>query len=382
MDFALNDQQELLRKEARRFFETECPKKVVRELQKSDPGYSPDMWKKMADLGWPGLVIPEEYGGVGGTLFDLGLLFEEVGRAVCPSPLFSTVVFGVLPLLEAGTEEQKRRLLPAAANGELILTMAVSEPEADYAPEFMSTTARPRDGGYDLSGTKLFVPYAHVADFVLTVAGTGGVDGEGRGIGVFLVPKGAEGCRVLALDSVGRDKLFEVTLDGVRSSAPEALGPIGAGWPVVQATLEKATAIQCMETVGVMQQQLSMTAEYTSNRVQFGRPIGSFQAVQHRLADMMTDVEGARWLSYRAVSQLGEGLPSRREVSMAKAWVGNACQRVAYSAQHLHGGMGMDMEHDLHFYFEWAKARQLMLGPTPYHLARVEPAIRGGSLAH
>ena len=378
MDFALNDQQELLKKEARRFFDTECPKKLVREVQKSDLGYSPAIWKNMADLGWIGLMIPEQYNGSGGTLFDLALLFEEIGRSVCPSPLFSTVAFGVIPLLEAGSEEQKQQILPAVANGEMILTMALSEPEADYAPRFMTSKARMNNGEYALSGTKLFVPYAHVADVTLTVAATGPVDDDGNGMTVFLVPKKAGGVSLVPLDSVGRDKLCEVTFSGVRMAPSTALGAVGGGWPAVQATLEKATAIQCVETVGVMQQQLSMTAEYTSNRVQFGRSIGSFQAVQHRLADMMTDVQGARWLSYRAVSQLADGLPARREVGIAKAWVGNACQRVAYSAQHLHGGMGMDMEHDLHFYFEWAKARQLTLGPTPYHLAYVEPAIRAG----
>lgn len=378
MDFALNDQQELLKKEARRFFDTECPKKLVRELQKSDLGYSPAIWRNMADLGWIGLMIPEQYNGAGGTLFDLAILFEEIGRAVCPSPLFSTVAFGVIPLMEAGSEEQKEQILPAVANGELILTMALSEPEADYAPRFMTSKARINNGEYALSGTKLFVPYAHVADVTLTVAATGPVDDDGNGMTVFLVPKKAGGVSLVPLDSVGRDKLCEVTFSGVRMAPSTALGAVGGGWPAVQATLEKATAIQCVETVGIMHQQLSMTAEYTSNRVQFGRPIGSFQAVQHRLADMMTDVEGARWLSYRAVSQLADGLPARREVGIAKAWVGNACQRVAYSAQHLHGGMGMDMEHDLHFYFEWAKARQLTLGPTPYHLAYVEPAIRAG----
>lgn len=379
MNFALNDQQELLKKEARRFFETECPKKLVREVQKSEAGYSREIWRKMADLGWIGLMIPEEYNGSGGTLFDLGLLFEEIGRAICPGPLFSTILFGVVPLLEAGSEEQKRRLLPAVANGEVVLTMALSEPEADYAPRFMTTQARAGNGGYALFGTKLFVPYAHVADVVLTVAATGPVDADGKGMTVFLVPRGAEGLGLAALDSVGRDKLHEVTLNAVLTAAADAVGGIGEGWPVVEATLDKATAIQCMETVGVMQQELSMTAEYTQNRVQFGRPIGSFQAVQHRLADMMTDVEAARWLSYRAVWQLGEGLPARREVAIAKAWVGNACQRVAYSAQHLHGGMGMDMEHDLHFYFEWAKARQLTLGATPWHLEHIEPAGRGGA---
>ena len=377
MDFALNDQQELLKKEARRFLDSEFPKKLVRELQESELGYSPAIWKKMADLGWLSLVIPEEYGGVGGTLLDLGVLFEEIGKTACPSPLFGTVVFGVLPLLDAGNEEQKRRLLPRVASGDLILTMALSEPEADYQPKFMTTRAQQEDGCFAVTGTKLFVPYAHVADVTLVVAATSPVDDDGKGTTVFLVPKKADGIELVPLETVGRDKQFEVTFSSVRVSPSDTLGAVDGGWQVVETTLQKATAIQCVETVGVMQQELAMTAEYTSNRVQFGRPIGSFQAVQHRLADMLTDVEGARWLSYRALSQLSNSLPARREVAIAKAWTADACQRVAYSAQHLHGGIGMDLDYDLHFYFEWAKARQLSLGTTPYHLASIEPTIRG-----
>ncbi|MBM4462691.1 MAG: acyl-CoA dehydrogenase [Chloroflexi bacterium] len=378
MDFALNDQQELLKKEARRFLDSEFPKKLVRQLQESELGYSPEIWKKIADLGWLGLVSPEEYGGAGGTLLDLGVLFEEVGKTACPSPLFATMALGVLLLLDEGNEEQKQRLLPRVASGDLILTLALSEPEVDYQPQFMTTRAQHRNGHFTVTGTKLFVPYAHVADVILAVAATGSVDDAGKGITVFLIPKGAAGIELVPLRTVGQDKQFEVTFEGVQVSPLDILGTVDGGWPVVEVTLQKATAIQCVETVGVMQQELSITAEYTSNRVQFGRPIGSFQAVQHRLADMLTDVEGARWLSYRALSLLSEGLPAQREVAIAKAWVSDACQRVAYSAQHLHGGIGMDLDYDLHFYFEWAKARQLSLGPTPYHLASIEPTIRSG----
>jgi alkylation response protein AidB-like acyl-CoA dehydrogenase len=376
MDFSFSDQQELLKKEARRFFDSEFPKKLVRELQESDLGYSPEIRRKMADLGWLGLVIPEEYGGAGGTLLDLGVLFEEVGKTACPSSLFATMAFGVLPLLDAGNEEQKRRLLPRVASGDLILTMALSEPEADYQPKFMTTRAQHKDGHFTITGTKLFVPYAHAADVMLLVAASRSVGDDGTGITVFLVPKEAKGIVRVPLKTVGRDKQFEVTFNSVRVLPTDVLGEVDGGWPVVELTLQKKIAILCVETVGVMQQELSMTAEYTSNRVQFGRPIGSFQAVQHQLADMLTDVEGARWLSYRALSLLSDGLPARREVAIAKAWVSDACQRVAYSAQHLHGGIGMDLEYDLHFYFEWAKARQLTLGSTPYHLASIEPAIR------
>jgi len=376
MDFSLSEQQELLKKEARNFLDAEYPKKVVRELEESEPGYSPEIWEKMAELGWLGLAIPEEYGGAGGDLIDLAILFEEVGKTACPAPLFSTLVFGVFSLLEGGNENQKKEVLPKVAEGNAIMTLALSEPGTDYNPEFMTTRAT-RDGDdFIINGTKLFVPYAHAADYILVAAATGDVSPDGKGMSIFLVRKGTQGMGFVPLITVATDKLFEVSFDNVRVSSEDIIGEIDAGGEVIDSILRKAIALQCVETVGVMQQALSITAEYTSTRYQFDQPIGRFQAVQHRLADMLTDVEGARWTSYHAISLLDKGRHAGREVAIAKAWTADACQRVAYAAQHLHGGIGMDLEYDLHFYFEWAKSRELNLGPAWYQLSQIEPIIR------
>ncbi len=376
MDFALSSEQELLKNEARQFLDSECPKKVIRHIEASDIGYSPAIWQKMAHLGWPGLVLPEEYGGVGGGLLDLAILFEELGKTALPNPMFSTIVLGALPILEGGSDEQKKELLPRVAGGELILTLALSEPDLDYNPAFIKTKAKHDNGNFVISGTKLFVPYAGVADYMLVVARTARATSGGKGITMFLVPSKSKGIRLTALDTAAGDKQFEVVFNRVVVSSKDILGKVGEVWPLVEKALLRATAIQCVQTVGVMQQALSMTANYTSTRIQFGRPIGSFQAVQHRLADMLTDVEGARWLSYRAVHRLDRGLPAARQVAMAKAWTSDACQRVAYGAQHLHGGIGMDMDYDLHFYFRWAKVMELSLGAAPFHLAAIEPTVR------
>ncbi|OGO03594.1 MAG: hypothetical protein A2Y91_06795, partial [Chloroflexi bacterium RBG_13_54_8] len=271
--------------------------------------------------------------------------------------------------------EQKKALLPKVVQGELILTMALTEPEADYQPEFLKTRALRRRDGFAINGTKLFVPNAHIADRLLVVCRTGRVSANGKGFTVFLVSRETEGIGLVPLITAMGDKQSEVVFQKVSASSRDVLGGVGAGWPLVESTLRKATAIQCVQTVGVMQEALAMTADYTSKRIQFGKPIGSFQAVQHRLADMLTDVEGARWTSYQAVSLLGKGLPAAREVAIAKAWTSDACQRVAYAAQHLHGGIGMDMEYDLHFYFRWAKAMELNLGVAPYHRLSIGPTI-------
>jgi len=376
VDFALSAEQELLKKEVRHFLETECPKSMVKKLEASEVGYSPEMWKKMADLGWLGLILPEAYGGVGGSLLDLAVLLEEVGRATFPGPMFSTMVMGVLPILEAGTDQQKKHLLTGVASGEILLTMAIAEPETDYQPQHMSTHAtHHKDGSFAISGTKLFVQNAHTADHLLVVARTGKVNNASDRVSILIVDRKAPGIGLTPLITIAANKQFEVSLDKTPCSAVDILGGLNKGWPMVDSTLRKATALQCAEMVGVAHKALELTASYATTRIQFARPIGSFQAVQHRLADMLTDVESARWLSYQAVWRLDKGLPAAREVSIAKAWTSDACQRVVSGAHHIHGGVGFDVDYDLHYHFRWSKALELNLGSAPVHKGMAESAI-------
>ena len=374
MDFSLSEEQEMLQKSARDFLSAECPKSLVREIEAGDLGYSPELWKKMAALGWMGLALPEEYGGAGFSLLDMAVLFEEFGRAAMPGPIFSTTV-GALAVLEFGTEEQKRALLPKVATGELIMTMAMAEPEVNEDPRFIATRAESHDGGYAITGTKLFVPYAHIADYTLVVARTEGASGDDSGLTIFIVDAKAAGINLTPLVTIAADKQFEVVFDKVSVSDSDILGSLHKGLPMVKAVLRKATAIQCAVMVGGAQQELELTAEHTKTRIQFDRPIGTFQAVQHRLADMFVDVQGARWTTYQAVWRLSEGLPADREVTIAKAFSNIACQRVAASAQQLHGGIGVDKDYDLHFYFRRAKAFELSLGSTPFHLKTLEAEL-------
>jgi alkylation response protein AidB-like acyl-CoA dehydrogenase len=187
MDFSLSEEQEMLRKSARDFLNAECSKSVVREIEASEQGYSPDLWKKMADLGWMGLIVPEEYGGAGLNLLEQAVLFEEFGRAAMPGPMFCTIATGALPILEWGTEEQKKSLLPGVAAGDLILTMAMAEPEAAYDPRFVAVKAVPQNGGYTITGTKLFVPYAPISNYMLVVTRTKGNPGDEQGLTVFII---------------------------------------------------------------------------------------------------------------------------------------------------------------------------------------------------
>jgi alkylation response protein AidB-like acyl-CoA dehydrogenase len=375
MDFSLSEEQELLRNSARDFLSTECPKSVVKEIEASELGYSPELWRKMAALGWMGLMLSESYGGAELSLLDLAVLFEEFGRAAMPSPMFCNTV-AALAIAEFGTEEQKKSILTRTATGDLILTIALAEPEVNYDPSFVATRAVPRDGGFAITGTKLLVPYAHVAAYLLIVARTEGNPGDKSGLTVFIVESKAPGIVVLPpMDTIAREKQCEVQLDNVSVSSSNVLGSLHEGLSLVESILRKATAIQCAEMVGGAQQALEITADHDKTRIQFGRPLGTFQAVQHRLADMFIDINGARWVTYQAVWRLSDGLPAEREVAIAKAFANIACQRITSSAQHLHGGIGVDVDYDLHYYYRRAKAFELSLGNTPFHLRTIEAEI-------
>ncbi len=367
MDFAFNEEQKMLRDSARDFLRSVCPKTVIGELEESEKGYSPKLWKKMAQLDWMSIIVPEAYNGMGWSLLDLAVLFEEFGRAAMPGPMFATVM-GTLAILEGGTEEQKQKFLPEVVSGKLILTLAMEEPDAVYDPKYVSAPATGNNDGYVINGTKLFVPYAHVADYLLVVARTAGVPDDEKGITVFVVDAKAQGINLTPVKTIAADKQFQVDFDNVSVSSDDVLGNPGEGISMVRSVLEKAAAIQCAEAAGGAQQELEMTAKYTKEREQFDRPIGTFQAVQHRLADMYIDARAARWTTYQAVWRLSEGMPASRELAIAKAITSKACRRVAFSAQQLHGGIGVDMDYDLHFYYRRAKAFELKFGTPSFHL--------------
>ncbi len=374
MNFELDEQQQMLQTAARDFLEAECDKSVLRRLEASDSGHSFQLWKKMAELGWTGIVIPEQYGGVGLGLLELAVLFEEIGRAAFDSPLFGTVM-ATLALVAGGTEAQKQSWLPKVVAGELIATLAISEREVSNDFRFVSVPALPKDGGFVIRGTKLFVPYATVADEILVVVRTAGKAGDEAGLSILLVDAKAAGVRCSPLRTIAPDKQFQVDLDNVPVSADRMVGRLNDGCALLKPVWEQATAIQCAEMVGNAQHELDATAQYTKERVQFDRPLGTFQAVQHHLANMFTDVQGARWTSYQAVARLSRGQPAGRELAIAKAFASDACQRVAFLAQQLHGGIGVDMAYDLQFYYRRAKAMELKFGAAPLHLQALEREI-------
>ena len=375
MDFGLSEEQEMLRKMSRDFLENECPKSLVREMEDDEKGYSPELWRKMAELGWMGLVFPEEYSGEGLSFLDLTVLIEELGRALVPGPYLSTVVYCGLSILAAGTDEQKREFLPKIAKGDLILSLALTAPSATWDAAGVTVKATPEGDDFVISGTKLFVSDAHVTDYLLCVTRTKESGDKEDGITLFLVDAKSPGISCTPLKTIASDKQFEVVFDKVRVPRKNMLGEPDHGWTVIKEVVPKATLAQCALMVGGAQQVLEMTVNYAKERVQFGRPIGSFQAIQHKCADMATEVDGCRFITYQAAWKMSEGLPCALDVSMAKAWVSEAYRRTCVEGHQIHGGIGFIKDHDMQLYYRRAKASELMFGDADYHRELVSQQI-------
>ncbi|MFC2060218.1 acyl-CoA dehydrogenase family protein [Chloroflexota bacterium] len=366
MNFALSEEQEMLKKAARDFLTDKCPKSLVREVEQTESGYSSELWQEMAGLGWMGLAFPEKYGGSDMTFLDLAVLLEEIGRACLPGPFFSTVILGGLTILDAGNEEQKQEYLPGIANGKAIFTLALTEPSASYEAASIEVKATRDKGDYVINGTKLFVPDADNADYLLCVARTNEMANAEGGITLFIVDAKSRGISYTALKTIANDKLYEVEFDQVRVPEENILGQVDQGWGVVQRILERAAVGKCCEAVGGMEQVLEMTVDYAKERKQFDRPIGSFQIIQHYCANMTTDVNGARVTTCQAAWMLSEGLPCAQEVAIAKAWMSEAYGRVITLAHQIHGAIGVTIDHDLQFYTKRGKAGELNFGDADF----------------
>ncbi len=375
MNFGFNEEQELLRSTARKFFENECPSEVVRTLMDTPEGMTAALWGKLAEQGWTGLTIPEEYDGMGLGLVDLVVLMEEMGRAVVPGPYFSTLLLGGLAVLEAGSDSQKKEWLPRIASGHKRLTLAWMEPGAALGPRGVTLSAASTAGGFMLSGTKLFVHDAHTADGVVVAARTGGADADG--ISLFLVPRETPGLQIKLLPTMDQTrKLCEVTLSNVTVGQAALMGEVGRGWTSLSRVLDRATVGLCAEMCGGAQKVLDMTVEYAKIRQAFGRPIGSYQGVKHRAADMLVDVENSKSITYYAAWAMDEGVAEGPlAVSMAKAYVSDAFRRVSAAGIQLHGGIGFTWEHDLHLYFKRAKGSEFTFGDATYHRERVAQLV-------
>jgi alkylation response protein AidB-like acyl-CoA dehydrogenase len=367
MNLKLSEEQEMLRTMARDFLTNKYPKTVIKKIQAGEKGYSVELWKEMAELGWQGLVVPEKYGGNGMSFQDFSVLLEEMGRACLPGPFFATVLLGVYPIMDVGTEEQKQNYLSKIASGSIIFTMALNEIDGQYKAASIETRAIADKDGYIINGTKLFVPSANVADYIICVARTNDKAPSEEGISMFIVDAKSEGVKNAVLKTVDNEKLCEVVFNKVRVPKDNLLGKIDTSWSEVKKIIERAAIAKCCDIAGGLQQVLEMTIQYAKDRKQFDQPIGKFQIIQHYCSNMATDVDGLKLATSHAAWLQSEGLFCTKETSIAKAWASEASERVLASAHQIHGAIGVTIDHDLQYYTKRIKAAAPAFGDAEFH---------------
>jgi alkylation response protein AidB-like acyl-CoA dehydrogenase len=374
MDFAFSDEQEMLRTSAREFLAKQCPSSYVRRMMEAEDAWDPAFWARLAEMGWTGLGIPEEYGGVG-TFLDLVVVLEEAGRALLPGPFFSTMGLAVPALLEAAGEAHKKEVLTAIAAGDARATVALTEPSGRWDAEGVTLVAVQSGDGWRLDGVKLFVPDAAVADHMIVAARTRS-EGE-DGVTLFLVSGRPAGMTVKPLKTLDMTRRwYEVRFEGVGVPASGVMGAVDQGWAPLRRALDWGAAGLCAEMVGGAQHVLDTSVEYAKTRQQFGKPIGIYQAVSHKLADMLLETESARSATYYAAWAVDADAPDRTlAASMAKAYTSDAYRRAAGNGIQVHGGIGFTWEHDMHLYFKRAKASEVTLGDATYHRELVAQAL-------
>ena len=373
MDIGFSEEQELLRDTARKFLDSECSTQFVRRMMATEHAVTDAFWHQLAENGWLGITYPEAEGGSGLGLVDLVVLMEEIGRAVMPGPYPATVLLGGAAIAAVGSPEQRREWLPRIAGGEVKATLAVTEPNARWDAAGITATAREARGGFTLTGAKMFVPDAHLADVLVVAARSRDGSTMEDGVSLFLVPKDAAGLTIRRLPSVDETrKLCEVTLDNVAVPGSALLGELHQGWAPLQRVIDRAAVALSAEMCGAAQRVLDMTVDYAKLRVAFGKPIGIYQGVKHKCADMLVEIENAKSLTYYAAWAVDEGeADAPLAVSMAKAAASDAGRKVCAAGIQLHGGIGMTWEHDLQLYLKRAKADEVMFGDATWHRERI-----------
>jgi 3-oxocholest-4-en-26-oyl-CoA dehydrogenase beta subunit len=371
VDFSFSDEQQALREVARKILEAEATPDRLREIEKGEERIDRRLWAELAKANLLGAALPEAYGGSGMGFFELCMLLEEIGRAVAPVPAWPTLALAALPLARFGSEAQQKRWLPPVIAGETILSAALAEP-ANVDPLAPATVAVRDTKDWRISGTKFCVPAGLLAERVLVPAKTG----EGR-VGLFLVDPRAAGVALERQVATSREIQAQLTLDGVRVAAADAIGDPQAGRDALQWLVERATAALCAMQLGVAERALRMTADYAAQRQQFDRPIGSFQAVHTRAADAYIELETLRLTAWQAAYLLSEHETASDAVSIAKFFAGDAAHTVTYAAEHLHGGIGADIDYPIHRYYLWSRQIELTLGSSASHLAAIGERLAG-----
>jgi alkylation response protein AidB-like acyl-CoA dehydrogenase len=377
MDLSLNESQVMLKTLATEFMNAELPKERVLEIDDSPTGFDPELWRRICELGWAGMVIPEEYDGAGLSFTDLGVVYEVLGNYACSSPHLDSAVLSAQTILEAGDDSQKKALLPAIAEGQQIVSFAFTEPEYGWGPGSIKMPASRRNGNYVLNGTKLFIPWAHVADQILVVARTSEGSSPEQGVSLFLVDKNAKGISTRLQSGWIGDKVCEVTFDNVEVPSSGVLGPIGEAWPAVERAMDRGTAVLCTYMAGGATRVYEMAREYSQTRIAFGVPIGTFQWVQTDVIDALTEADSSTWAAYEALWRLDNGhADASLGISMAKAVASVGFSKACDATHNVHAGIGVDLDFGLTHYTKRARTFQQYLGDAIFHKQRMARLIR------
>ena len=374
MDLGLTEDQELLKSTASSFVQQEYSKETLVELEKTPTGITSDLLRKAVDLGWFGILIPEDYGGSGRSFTDTAVLFEELGRGPVFGPHFSSGILGALTIMQAGTEAQKQAMLPRVAAGEQMLAVAVTEPNHGWLPEKIQLQATRQNGHYVLNGVKLFVHDAQIASHLICAVRTGASNGS-SGISLLVIPTDTPGVAVRTLPGWS-SQVDEVRFDNVHVPTEALLGDAeGQGWEALDAAALQAIPILCAYKVGSCQQVYEMSVEYSRTRVQFGQPIGRFQRVQDHIIGIVNHLDAARWTTYEALWKLDANRAAASSIHLAKAVTSEAYLRVCAGGHEVHAGVGVISEYGLTLHTQRSRTLYHLLGDAKLHRRRMTDAL-------
>ena len=374
MDVLLTEEEQMVATSAREFLNGECSTALVRKMELDPIGYPPELWAKCAEMGWPGMCLPEEYGGQALPLAYLGLVLQEVGRAVAPVPLHSTAVTAIT-LARHANKKICETILPNVSAGKTILTWAFSEDDPRFIPESVKMSASADGENFILSGRKLFVDNFLAASHCLVACRTSASNSSSKGLSLFLVDTKANGISSTPLRTLAKDQQCEVVFNQVRVPKAALIGELHQGWAVMEQLLDLATVLLCTQMLGATRMDAEMAIDHAKFREAFGQPIGAFQSIQHMCADMIIWIDGGELLAYEALWKMDNGLPAQVEVSQAKAFCNEKCPAVARNSQSIHGGIGFMMEFDLHLWLRRITAWSMRLGTTFEHRERIAHAL-------
>ena len=362
MNLDFTPEQEMLRKSVAEFLTKACPMEIIKDIEDSDKGFDPKIWKKMAELGWMELYYPEEYGGYGDPFLNVVIIMEEMGKAALPSPYFATVVQCGILLLEGATEAQKKAMLPKIASGELILTLAQCDESGSYREAGINMPAEVSGDNYVLNGKKMFVMEANIANKIIVAARV-----KDAGITLFMVDAKAPGLTITKMPTIGMDNCCEVIFNNVSVPKTELIGKAGEGWQILEKMFPRATIAKCAEMSGGCKETIDMTSKYAKQRVQYDKPIGGFQAIQHYMSNMYLGYETCSNYLYEVCSLMEDGDDVALKVHALKAKFNQQFKFITERGVQIHGGVGTTREFNMGVFYRKAAAAEYIMGDTNYH---------------